>query len=188
MIAAFSTSSPLASVAIFDAQYACVAFGEDLANRNASAVCLRLFDQLLATHRIERAELSGFVADIGPGSLSGIKVGVTIAKVLGLTFNKPVAGIHSYRLYETNQVISIPVRRGDLCLWDGQALQFASETPAEGTGYAEGVEPKVYPHAKFAQTLLPHAKWLAPEMLVPDYCREPLTSTPKGPIGRWNGA
>lgn len=48
-----------------------------------------MFDQL----KIEPAQLDYVVAGIGPGSYTGIRMGVVVAKTLAYTFQKPLIGV-----------------------------------------------------------------------------------------------
>ena len=50
---------------------------------------------LLGQHGLAPADLTGIVADRGPGSFTGVRVGVTCAKTLAFALGIPVAGVLS---------------------------------------------------------------------------------------------
>ena len=75
MIFAFSTSSPIASVAVFSEKGVLLFAGERPSNMKASEVCLGL----IAESGFDPRDGAIFLSDIGPGSFTGTRVGVTIA-------------------------------------------------------------------------------------------------------------
>lgn len=51
--------------------------------------------QVLARQQIALADFNGFSAAVGPGSFSGIRIGLATVKGMALALSKPVAGISS---------------------------------------------------------------------------------------------
>ena len=52
-----------------------------------------VIDQLLNDAGFKPSDLEGIVVSLGPGSFTGLRIGVTIAKTLSYTLQKPIAGV-----------------------------------------------------------------------------------------------
>lgn len=63
-----------------------------------SAVIVESIRTLLAQSKCELDSIDAFAAGLGPGSFTGIRIGVAIAKGFGLATNKPVYGVGSLEL------------------------------------------------------------------------------------------
>ena len=59
--------------------------------RSAQAV-LPLLEKLLVEHKLTLNKLTGIEVNLGPGSFTGLRVGVAIANTLGWLLNLPVNG------------------------------------------------------------------------------------------------
>lgn len=181
MILAFSTSSPFAGVALFEG-------GEVLATlrresgMNASAVLSDLLRQALATSERTLADCEGFLADLGPGSFTGTRVGIMFAKALGMALGTRVAGITAFDLVNRDATVSIPVRKERWLVREPGSAPELREAPA-GQGY--GFEPATFPAAAHALFALPTLEWLAPEALLPAYVLAPSISQAKRPLSRF---
>ena len=55
-------------------------------------VVLPLVEQLLKDHSLKLDDVTGIAVNPGPGSFTGLRVGITIANTLGLLLNIPVNG------------------------------------------------------------------------------------------------
>ncbi|MCC7103180.1 MAG: tRNA (adenosine(37)-N6)-threonylcarbamoyltransferase complex dimerization subunit type 1 TsaB [Fimbriimonadaceae bacterium] len=175
MIIAFSTSSPLASVAVMS-EGTLLESWQGEGSRNASAKCL---EQLIRWD-VNLNAVTGFIADVGPGSFTGVRVGVMLAKTLGWANECPVAGISSFDLISIREVVSLPGRRGEWLVREpGGPVSVASEF--RGLGYGTGTERRDYPNADAAVNLIPLMKWIPAIELLPEYHLAPSISTPKTP-------
>lgn len=65
-----------------------VSLGEE--NEYGSQVLLPLIMKLLRTTNCELKTLTGIEVETGPGSFTGLKVGVSVANALGFALNIPV--------------------------------------------------------------------------------------------------
>jgi tRNA threonylcarbamoyladenosine biosynthesis protein TsaB len=94
---AVDTSTPVASVAVSRAG---VLLGEILLNSRIphSDRLLCLVQQLLNDCGLSVREVDAFALAIGPGSFTGLRVGMATVKGLALATGKPVAGISSLRM------------------------------------------------------------------------------------------
>lgn len=94
IVLALSTSSPRGTVAIArdGAIAARVAYdgGTSHAERLFAAI-----DEAMAQAVVTRADLAGLACDIGPGSFTGVRVGIASAKGIALALGLPVVGIGS---------------------------------------------------------------------------------------------
>ncbi|MBS1717960.1 MAG: tRNA (adenosine(37)-N6)-threonylcarbamoyltransferase complex dimerization subunit type 1 TsaB [Armatimonadetes bacterium] len=170
MILVVSTSSPLVSVALLNEE-GVLAHREKIAPRQASPAVFEMLREL----KFDPATADFFVADVGPGSFTGVRVGVTIAKTLAFAVGKQACGISAFKLI-TGERIAIPVRKNEYLLSTGETV---SSLPPGISGYGEGFADQSYPLARNAS--LKDLKPLAPELLVPDYRLEPSISFPKQP-------
>ncbi|HEX8932566.1 MAG TPA: tRNA (adenosine(37)-N6)-threonylcarbamoyltransferase complex dimerization subunit type 1 TsaB [Patescibacteria group bacterium] len=55
-------------------------------------VVLPLIEELLKKHNLQLRDLTAIEVNPGPGSFTGVRVGVTIANTLGFLLNLPVNG------------------------------------------------------------------------------------------------
>lgn len=65
---------------------------EEKLDRNKAQVVLRLIDKLLSRHKITFNELTEIQVNAGPGSFTGIRVGLTVANTLAFLLKIPING------------------------------------------------------------------------------------------------
>lgn len=183
MIFAFSTSSRLASVAVFRPSGETVWSGELDAPQSASSACFRLLESARREAGAAVAEGSLFVADIGPGSFTGVRVGIVLAKTFGFVYGKLCAGIDAFDLVDASGTVFLPLKRGEFFVRrPGSAPETASEPPPGAVGYGFGIEQPTYPLAVRLGPLLERLVPVSPEELIPRYLIEPSISIPKKPF------
>lgn len=107
MTLAISTSGPYAIVAQFDTQADLVSHAKVESQRAASGGILRLMDDL----QIGKPER--IIVDIGPGSFTGVRVGVTMAKMWAQAWGVPVFGVSAFDLISDDPV-AIPSKKGEV--------------------------------------------------------------------------
>lgn len=158
---------------------------EQWAPRVAGAASLQALQSLVSQLGIEPTALVGVVADLGPGSFTGVRVGVTLAKTLGYAWGLQVAGAPAYELVAEGGTVVLPSKRGELFVFEpGQEPVVRNTLPdTEYSGYGHGVPDPVYPHASRFGRLVGRLQWLPPEKLVPQYIHAPSISVPKNPYG-----
>ena len=176
MIVVVSTSSPFASVAVLAEDGSILQSGQEESRQNAGSVCL----ELIESFGVDLKQVRGFVADIGPGSFTGVRVGVMLAKTLGWAGGVPVAGVTSFDLIDSRGVVSLPALKGEwLCRTPGEEPKLT--TQFEGKGYGTGAPSSDYPHAARVSDLIAGLKWVPAVELLPEYLLNPSISTPKKP-------
>lgn len=91
-ILAFDTSGPVASVAVTDGE---TVLGEYSLNhgKTHSQVIIHMADELLKRLDIGAGDIDLFAAAIGPGSFTGLRIGVTSVKAMAYATEKPVIGV-----------------------------------------------------------------------------------------------
>ncbi len=195
MILAFSTSSPWTSVALMSAGGEVLKSERRLKPMRSSEACMELLESL----EVELGQVELFLADLGPGSFSGVRVGVTIAKTLAFAAGKQAAGCSSFDLIAVDKTVAIPSRRNEyLVRIPGQPAYETRELPTGKSipntqhpipntqhsicGYGAWFEDQeTYPEASSFWRLLALIKPVRAEALVPEYVLEPSISQPKKP-------
>lgn len=69
---------------------------------NHSAGAMPAVEELFKRAGIRPAELDAIAVSEGPGSYTGVRIGVTIAKTLAWTLDKPLTGVSSLRVLASN--------------------------------------------------------------------------------------
>lgn len=64
-------------------------------------------DNLLNKYSLTRKDISGVVTSIGPGSYTGVRISLTIAKVIALCLDVPIYPVSSLRVLKDNDKPSI---------------------------------------------------------------------------------
>ncbi len=144
---------------------------------NASGAALEMLQAMLS----DPSSLDTIVADLGPGSFTGSKVGVTIAKTLGYSLKCRTFGVTSFDLVCCQSTIFIPSRKGEFFVRVvGEEPIVTKSVPADGFGYGCPEMETIYPKAEnFCPSCT--AVEFAPEALVPLYIAPPSISIPKDP-------
>lgn len=176
MIFVLSTSSPRCSLAVFHEDGSLIWKGEREAPRAASGAAAALLEQ----SGLVLTSSTLFVADIGPGSLTGVKVGAAMVKAWGFATARPVAGITSFDLAAPDRVAAITARKGHVFVRvPGEEPVMLKDADAEEI---YGPLERLIPHAANAGPLLGGLLRMPAELLVPEYVAEPLISTAKDPV------
>ena len=181
MYAAFSTSSPLISVAIFGNDFSLIDSLEVHAPMQGNTLVLGIFRELFDRNRIEISEIDGYLADLGPGSFTGVKIAVTVAKTLGYINQKKVGGVMSHQLISGNDAVAVPIKKGQYVVrLNSSEIKVVDGLPADvRLGYGSDFDVQSYPHAKNFEGLISAVDYCDPVRLLPQYILEPSISTPK---------
>ena len=92
-ILAFETTDAVASVALYlDGETDQTIIDTD--RRHAESV-LPAAEALLCAHGLTTADMDSFAADVGPGSFTGVRIGVCMANALGAAHRKPVVAVNA---------------------------------------------------------------------------------------------
>ncbi|MFW5899248.1 MAG: tRNA (adenosine(37)-N6)-threonylcarbamoyltransferase complex dimerization subunit type 1 TsaB, partial [Jiangellaceae bacterium] len=94
VLLALDTSSPAVTVAVADGGRVLAASSSVDARRHVELLAPAIVDTL-ARAGIDRSELTGIAVGTGPGPFTGLRIGLTTARTLGLTLHVPVHGVCS---------------------------------------------------------------------------------------------
>lgn len=131
-----------------------------VSKRNQSKELLPAIDKLIHSQRLAPNKLKGLVVNTGPGSFTGLRVGLTVANGFGYGMKIPVAGMSEFDVirlfYPKVDVILLDAKRGEVFVQSSkQAPKLIPITKLGGllkTGVGVWLEPRL------AVTLLPQLK------------------------------
>jgi tRNA threonylcarbamoyladenosine biosynthesis protein TsaB len=103
LVLAFDTATPVATSAL-------VLDGDVLGERSSrAAAVLADADELLRANGFAPADLAGVVVGTGPGSFTGIRIGLAAARGLALATGVPVAGVSTLEALASALPGTVPV-------------------------------------------------------------------------------
>lgn len=145
---------------------------------------MRLLQEVLDETGRNLKEATLFAADLGPGSFTGVKVAVTIAKAMAFAQGVKCIGADSFDLISPDETVVLPSKRGEWFVrTPGHEPHRQPELPEEDfKGYGPGIDDQVFPTAARFAALLSRLEPIEPERLVPNYLIEPSISQPKKPL------
>ncbi|OIO38428.1 MAG: tRNA (adenosine(37)-N6)-threonylcarbamoyltransferase complex dimerization subunit type 1 TsaB [Candidatus Omnitrophica bacterium CG1_02_46_14] len=91
---AYDTSSDVLSVAIYDGPNK-IAELQSASFTRHSSILVPVLEKLLKDHRLELSKLNVLAVGLGPGSFTGLRVGITTAKVLSYVCQLKLVGVPS---------------------------------------------------------------------------------------------
>ena len=93
-ILAVDTATKSCSVAVID-EDRLLAESTSFEDQTHSRHLLNIIDTVLGKAGLKIAQLDGFAVSIGPGSFTGLRIGIASVKGLAFSLNKPVVGVSS---------------------------------------------------------------------------------------------
>ena len=130
LVVAFDTATDVATSAL-------VWDGEILGERRSRALTvLEDVDSLLRQGGVRDAQLEGIVVGTGPGSFTGLRVGLAAARALSFALERPVAGVSTLAALAAGAPGAVPLvdarRREVFAFLDGKPVAVApAELPVE---------------------------------------------------------
>jgi tRNA threonylcarbamoyladenosine biosynthesis protein TsaB len=119
LILAFDTATDVATSAL-------VSDGEVLGERTSRAVTvLEDVDALLRQAGVHTRELEGIAVGVGPGSFTGVRIGLATARGLALALDVPVAGVSTLDALAAGAPGALPVidaKRGEVFVLQDEPL------------------------------------------------------------------
>ena len=104
MILAIDTSTSACTAALFDAEGRCLDRRDEVIGRGHSERLVPMLDELLAGRKATR-----ILVGVGPGSFTGIRVGIAAAHGLAIGWGAEIAGMSSLALLAAGAERSDPV-------------------------------------------------------------------------------
>lgn len=92
MILALRTDKPEAELYLYQTG-AVIDSVQWLAHRELSDTLLTKIEELLSRNTLQLADLTGLVVYKGPGSFTGLRIGITVANSLGYALGIPILGV-----------------------------------------------------------------------------------------------
>jgi tRNA threonylcarbamoyladenosine biosynthesis protein TsaB len=98
--------------------------------RTEARLVLLAADGLLRAAQLEPRELDGIVVGTGPGSFTGIRIGLATARGLALGLGVPVAGVSTLHAYAGGRPV-IDARRGEV-FTEGPSVSLPGDVDVDG--------------------------------------------------------
>ena len=131
------TATSVASIALISGD---VILSERMINSRCthSVNLINMIDDTLKSAGVELAQLGGVAVSVGPGSFTGLRIGITVAKILAFALQIPVAPVSTlkamaYKLYGCEAVICpmLNARKGEIYtamykMFDGRLVNVSS--------------------------------------------------------------
>jgi tRNA threonylcarbamoyladenosine biosynthesis protein TsaB len=145
LILAVDTTSPYGSVALWREN-------ETLAELQLQAMdgfaqtIFQAIEKVLAQTATKLSEIACFAAANGPGSFTGVRVGLTVVKGLAEATGKPAVGISNLRAlslfgHAPLRAVVLDARRGEVygAVYDGEARLVQAETVSSWAAWVETI-------------------------------------------------
>jgi tRNA threonylcarbamoyladenosine biosynthesis protein TsaB len=112
MLLAIDTATRIAGLALYDEVQGWI-LGEEMWHSvdNHSVELMPRLVRMLALHGLAPRNLTGLVVSLGPGSFTGVRIALSLAKGLALACHLPLVGI------PTLDVVAEPHKAQDLPIW-----------------------------------------------------------------------
>ena len=99
--------------------------------RQSEVMVLELH-KLLKANKVDKKEISGIVVAIGPGSYTGVRISLTIAKVIAMALNIPIYPVSSLRIMKINSdptiaLINARSQRSYIGVYQGEKIILEDE-------------------------------------------------------------
>ena len=167
ILLAVDTSSALATAALFSDGACLLELEADKTKKHAETIA-PLVDELLAKAGVSMEQIDRFAVDIGPGSFTGVRIGVSLINAMAFALSKPVVPVDAlFALCTASGEREKPVaalidaRNGNayaalyqagrtrIAPTAAETAEFLSGLPEETLLIGDTAEPKAYPRARF---------------------------------------
>lgn len=146
----------------------------------ANGACLALLQEGLAILGANLTDIEAYCADLGPGSFTGTRVGVVLAKTLAFANNAKVCGATAFEFINSTQTVTIPNKKNECFVREpGQEPRLQEAPPRDALGYGPLVISPRYPAPSRHPALVCSLPLMEPHLLTPAYLVEPSISKPK---------
>ncbi len=186
LILAVDTSSPATSLAIVCDQEVLAVHHEEHEHPPSDAV-FGLLDQLLKSKGFALGDIDLFAACHGPGSFTGLRIGVGLVKALAVSLRKPVVGIDAITVLANHALAMKPDQDREFavimqgfkdCTFFGRFFKTQGRPVlVDNLGSAQGEEELLRWHQSKEDTFVdPNLKWALPGATIIDYTEPPAVT------------
>jgi len=139
MLVALDTSTLTLSLALVSPGPSLVAAELHPPPRKQSEMLPGAIPELLARHGLRLADVTGYAVGLGPGSFTGLRIGLATVKALAYAHRRPVGGASSLAALALEGPEAVPLvaamvaRKGELYVgrYRRQGVQLVAEAPEE---------------------------------------------------------
>lgn len=179
-ILAFDTAGPHCSVAVHVGNKALTSRHEDMKRGQAERL-VPLIHEVLADANVDWSHIDLIAVGIGPGNFTGIRIGVSAARGMGLALGIPTMGVSQFEIVRGTSDRVVVAGPRDIAY----VQEFAGSTPKSAPFISENEQANdvPVPTPKIVQVAL--ARWLAgetsPERPAPLYVKAADAAPPREP-------
>ena len=116
LILALDTSSSALSVAVLENEKV-LACHEQIMDRGQGEALVPIIAQVLGCAQKKPTDINGVAVAVGPGSFTGVRVGLSTARGIGLALNVPVYGVTNFEASAYDMavpvIVTLDTKRGD---------------------------------------------------------------------------
>lgn len=109
-LVAIETTSRVTSVALFQGGELVAA----LAREGRGNLVLPLLDELLAARGLRARDVARLAVDVGPGSFTGVRVGVSTAKGIAFATGAEVIGVNALNAVDRDAIVLLEAGKGEV--------------------------------------------------------------------------
>ncbi len=92
MILGLKTDNPVAELSLFDDTHVLISEKKWQADRELAHYLLKYIEDFLEEHTVDLQQLTGIIAYKGPGSFTGLRIGLTVANTIAYAGDIPIIG------------------------------------------------------------------------------------------------
>lgn len=155
LILSLETSAKVCSVAVHDQGRLITTNEIHIGQSHASKLAV-LIDEVLKEAKIKASQLAAVAVSSGPGSYTGLRIGVSTAKGLCFALNIPLLSVESLELLACQMVSSNPANAYLCPMIDARRMEVYCEVFDSSLKIVNPIEAKVIDTASFADLLMDH--------------------------------
>jgi tRNA threonylcarbamoyladenosine biosynthesis protein TsaB len=150
LVLGIETATTTGSVALLSEEGVIAQYSLNIEVKHSERL-MATIDRVLSDARLTLADVGGIAVSIGPGSFTGLRVGLATVKGLAFATGKPVAAVPTLRALAWN----LPYAAHPVCpLFDAKKKEvYAALYRVEGTKLVQMTEERVVPLVKLLESL-----------------------------------
>ena len=184
LILNIDTSTSVCSVAL-TAEGAVLCHYEDFKGRNHAALLSGYIKGCLDWVRDHEMKLEAVAVSMGPGSYTGLRIGLSEAKGLAFALDIPLIGVDTLKIMAVHTMFNFDIEPDDrfMPMIDGSnKIKDMVRTP--GVVFVDDVAPLAVDMMPLAEKAYRDRDFLDIAYCVPEYLKEFQATKPKNPLGK----